>query len=175
MLSNVYYEDVFLEKQKFNQEQDASYSTQFMKILLVFFALFLIWNGYSHYKQNELVHNGTAVLAKISTFGDDKYFSFTAADGTTYEKHLSGMFVALTNEEGATRINQISNFFSPEPGDTVIVYYLDDPADATPLTAPYFFYAMYAISIIGIAVALWRIIRGREVIRNNRSPEQEKI
>ena len=81
MLSYVYYEDVFLEKQKYNHEKDESFSIQIAKILIVFFVLFLLWNGYSHYKQIDLIRNGTPVLAEVSVIGNDKYISFTAEDG----------------------------------------------------------------------------------------------
>lgn len=168
MLSYVYYEDVFLEKQKYNHEKDESFSIQFAKILLVFFVLFLLWNGYSHYKQLDLIRNGTPVLAEVSVIGDDKYISFTAEDGKHYEKHISGMFLVYGTDEGSTRTFKISEIFSQEPGDTIMVYYLEEPADATPLTEPIFFYIMYAISIIGIAVALWQIKRTKRSIARNK-------
>ena len=76
MLSYVYYEDVFLEKQKYNHEKDESFSIQIAKILIIFFVLFLLWNGYSHYKQIDLIRNGVPVLAEVSVIGDDKYISF---------------------------------------------------------------------------------------------------
>ena len=168
MLSYVYYEDVFLEKQKYNHEKDESFSIQFAKILFVFFVLFLLWNGYSHYKQVELIHHGTPVLAKVSIVGDDKYISFTTEDGKTYEKHISGMFLAYGTNEGTTRTFNLSDIFSQEPGDTMVVYYLDDPADATPLTESIFFYIMYAISIVGIMLALWQIRQTKRSIAKNK-------
>ena len=168
MLSYVYYEDVFLEKQKYNHDKDESFSIQFAKILIVFFVLFLLWNGYTHYKQVELIHHGIPVLAEVSVIGDDKYISFTAEDGKHYEKHISGMFVAYGTDVGSTRTFKISEIFSQEPGDTIMVYYLEEPADATPLTEPYFFYTMYAISIVGIMFALWQIRRTKRSIAKNK-------
>ena len=168
MLSYVYYEDVFLEKQKYNHEKDESFSIQFAKILLVFFVLFLLWNGYSHYKQIDLIRNGTPVLAEVSVIGNDKYISFTAEDGKIYEKHISDMFLVYGTHEGSTRTFKISEIFSQEPGDTIMVYYLEEPADAIPLTEPIFFYMMYAISIVGIAVALWQIKRTKRSIAKNK-------
>lgn len=168
MLSYVYYEDVFLEKQKYNHEKDESFSIQIAKILIVFFVLFLLWNGYSHYKQIDLIRNGTPVLAEVSVIGDDKYISFTAEDGKHYEKHISGMFLAYGTYEGSTRTFKLSDIFSQESGDTTMVYYLEEPADATPLTEPVFFYMMYAISIVGIAVALWQIRRIKRGVEKNK-------
>lgn len=152
MLTYVYYEDVFLEKQKYNHQKDESFSMQIAKILLVFFLLFLLWNGYSHYKQVELIRHGTPVLADISVVGDDKYISFTAEDGKYYEKHI----------------------FSQETGDTIMVYYLEEPADATSLTEPIFFYIMYAISITGIVFSLWVIRRTKRSIEKNKPIVEEK-
>ena len=174
MLSYVYYEDVFLEKQKYNHEKDESFSIHFAKILLVFFVLFLLWNGYSHYKQIDLIRNGTPVLAEVSVIGNDKYISFTAEDGKIYEKHISGMFLAYGTHEGSTRTFKFSDIFSQESGDTTIVYYLEEPADATPLTSPYFFYAMYAVSITGIAFSLWVIRRTKRSIKKNKPIVEEK-
>lgn len=173
MLSYVYYEDVFLEKQKYNHEKDESFSIQFAKILLVFFVLFLLWNGYSHYKQLDLIRNGTPVLAEVSVIGDDKYISFTAEDGKHYEKHISGMFLVYGTDEGSTRTFKISEIFSQEPGDTIMVYYLEEPADATPLTEPIFFYIMYAISVAGIMFALWVIRRTKQSIEKNKPIVEE--
>ena len=168
MLSYVYYEDVFLEKQKYNHEKDESFSIQIAKILIVFFVLFLLWNGYSHYKQVELIHHGIPVLAEVSVIGDDKYISFTAEDGKHYEKLISGMFVAYGTDEGNTHTFNLSDIFSQESGDTTMVYYLEEPADAIPLTEPIFFYMMYAISIVGIAVALWQIKWTKRSIAKNK-------
>ena len=168
MLSFVYYEDVFLEKQKYNHEKDESFSIQIAKILIVFFVLFLLWNGYSHYKQIDLIRNGIPVLAEVSVIGDDKYISFTAEDGKHYEKHISGMFVAYGTDVGSTRTFKLSDIFPQKPGDTIMVYYLEEPADAIPLTEPIFFYMMYAISIVGIAVALWQIKRTKRSIAKNK-------
>ena len=173
MLSYVYYEDVFLEKQKYNHEKDESFSIQFAKILLVFFVLFLLWNGYSHYKQLDLIRNGTPVLAEVSVIGDDKYISFTAEDGKHYEKHISGMFLVYGTDEGSTRTFKISEIFSQELGDTIMVYYLEEPADATPLTEPIFFYIMYAISVAGIMFALWVIRRTKQSIEKNKPIVEE--
>ena len=174
MLSYVYYEDVFLEKQKYNREKDESFSIQIAKILIVFFVLFLLWNGYSHYKQVELFRHGTPVLAEVSVIGDDKYISFTAEDGKHYEKHISGMFVAYGTDVGSTRRFKLSDIFSPESGATMLVYYLDDPDNATPLTEPVFFYMMYAISITGIAFSLWVIRRTKRSIAKDKPIVEEK-
>lgn len=168
MLSSVYYEDVFLEKQKYNREKDESFSIQIAKILIVFFVLFLLWNSYTHYKQVELIHHGIPVLAEVSVIGNDKYISFTAEDGKHYEKHISGMFVAYGTDVGSTRTFKLSDIFPQKPGDTIMVYYLEEPADAIPLTEPVFFYIMYAISIVGIAVALWQIKRTKRSIAKNK-------
>ncbi len=174
MLTYVYYKDVFLEKQKYNHEKDESFSMQFAKILLVFFLLFLLWNGYSHYKQIELIHHGTPVLADVSVVGDDKYISFTAEDGKTYEKHISGMFVAYGTHEGSSRTFKLSDLFFQEPSDTIVVYYPKEPANATPLTEPIFFYIMYAISAAGIMFALWVIRRTKQSIEKNKTIVEEE-
>ena len=84
MLSYVYYEDLFLEKQKYNHEKDESFSIQFAKILLVFFVLFLLWNGYSHYKQIDWIRNGTPVLAEVSVIGNGKSRVCIAAQNDGY-------------------------------------------------------------------------------------------
>ena len=143
MRTYVYYKDVFLEKQKFNKEQDENYSLQFVKILLIFFALFLAWNIYSHCKQVESVNNGTLVLAQVSTSRMDKVITYTATDGNTYRNRVPGILLMFSD-------------------DTATVYYTDDPADATPLLSPYFFYATYAISVVCIFICLRKIIRNKK-------------
>ena len=143
MLTYTYYEDVFLEKQKFNSEQDESYSLQFVKILLVFLTLFLTWNIYSHYKQVEDLSHGTSVVAQVSTNRLDKNITYTANDGNTYTNHVPGILLMFS-------------------GDTATVYYTNDPSDATPLISPYFFYATYTISLVGILICLFKIIRNKK-------------
>lgn len=142
-------------KREFNYDQEEKFFMKFMKILLAVFVLIFIWNCYSHYKQIHLINNGTAVLAEVYTYTGGERISFVAEDGKTYGNNISGMFLA-------------------EHDDTLMVYYIDNPATAMPLTADHFFYIMYAISIAGIAFALWQMKRMQDSINKNKATVKEE-
>ena len=141
-------------KREFNYDQEEKFFMKFMKILLVLFILLFVWSVYSHYKQIHLVHNGTAVLANVYSYSSGERISFIAPDGQTYANNISGMFL-------------------PKHDNTLMVYYIDNPATAMPLTAPLFFYILYAISLAGISFVLWQMKRMQDSIEKNKTPLQE--
>ena len=142
-------------KREFNYDQEEKFFMKFMRILLAIFILIFVWNAYSHYKQIHLANNGTAVLAEVYTYTSGERISFVSEDGKTYANNISGMFL-------------------PEHGDTLMVYYIDNPATAMPLTAPTFFFIIYAISLAGISFVLWQMKRMRDSMEKNKAPAQEE-
>ena len=120
-------------KRDFDYDREERAFIGFMKILFIIFALIFVWNVYSHFNQIKLVKNGTGVLASIYTVSSGERISFVAEDGKTYWNNVSGMFL-------------------PEHEDTIMVYYIDNPASAMPLTSNVFFYSLYGLSIGGMII-----------------------
>lgn len=142
-------------RRDFNYEYEEHAFMRFMQIILVACALVFVWGVYSHIKQINLVNNGTAVLAEVYTYTGGERISFVAEDGKTYGNNISGMFL-------------------PEHDNTLMVYYIDNPANAMPLTDVKFSLAIYAVSIAGIAFALWQMKRIQDSIGKNKTTVKEE-
>lgn len=146
---------LFSFKRDFDYEQEEKAFMGFMKMIFIICALIFVWNAYSHFKQINLVENGTGVLASVYTYTGGERISFVAEDGKTYGNNISGMFL-------------------PEHDDTLMVYYIDNPATAMPLTADRFFYILYAVTIAGMGLSGWQLHRMKESMRKNQTPVEEE-
>ncbi len=127
-------------KREFDYEQEEKFFLSFMRLVFIIFALVFAWSIYSHCKQINLSRKGTAVLAEVQGYSGGERITYVAEDGLSYGHNISGMFL-------------------PEHEDTIMVYYLDNPAAAMPLTKVSFFYILYAVSIVGMGFAAWQIKR----------------
>ncbi len=136
-------------KRDFDYEKEELFFLKFTKLFFFIFALIFIWGVYSHYQQFNLIEHGTAVLAEAHKYKGGEQIKYIAEDGVTYRQNIFGMFVE-------------------DHEDTIMVYYLDHPADAAPLTSSKFFYILYTFTILGMLFFGWQIKRTAKSLRANR-------
>ncbi len=128
------------EKGSFDYEQEELRFLGFMELIFFISLLLFSWNVYTHGMQLHLQKNGTSILA-------------------TAHKYTGGERITYVTEDGISYGRAIFDLFLEDHDDTIMVYYLDQPADAKPLTKASFFYTIYAISIFGIILSFRQIRR----------------
>lgn len=133
-------------KREFNYDQEEKFFLIFMRIIFVVFALLFTWGVYSHWKQIDLIKTGKSAVGTVSLGGER--IDYVAEDGRRYSVNITDMFTEDFEE-------------------TVMVYYSEDPAKAVPPTSIKFFLFVYGIAVLGMGISLFFIIRTHKSIAKN--------
>ena len=156
MKSYISFATEFFEKRKYQQNEEDSFLLAFAKILFVFIVIFLIWTGYFHYRENNIIKNGFAVEAEVTVTDENAVISFVAEDGMSYQVCLPQTVMVFSQKSGLAHIHEINRKFYPGDGDIVAAYYMDNPEEAIIPSNPIYYVIKYVISFIGfILIALW--------------------
>lgn len=131
-------------KREFDYEKEEKFFLRFLQMMLFICAFIFVWGIYTHVNQINLQKNATSVVAEVQ----GERLKYTADDGITYFVNTSGMFLKKTN-------------------NTTMVYYIETPSDAVPLTDITFFLIIYLLTIPGMIFAIWQIDRTKRSIKRN--------
>ena len=125
-------------KRDFDYDKEEKTFISLMRMIFVISALIFVWGVFSHYRTIDLVKTGKAIEGTVT--GNGKYVKYATEDGRTYYVDITGMIVDTT-------------------GETIMVYYKENPAAAVPQTSILFFLIIYGISILGMGISFCMIRR----------------